>query len=170
MNKEEKEDILRKTKSLSELKHWLSEQPGHPSHLSNLPNWFWEDWGDVITSLENLAGDVPLPSRYVVAQQMNEEQKQQTSLKLYTEKDLIKAIAFGFGICHKEGRAPFNKEMIGFIASLEPTTPIELPSDEEILKNAIKPLHGLMDEWDKGFLFGAKWMHFKIQGGNNEQQ
>ena len=82
MNKEEKEDILRKTKTLSELKHWLSEQPGHPSHLSNLPSWFYEDWGDVITSLENLAGVVPLPSRCVVAQQMNEEQKQQTGVEI----------------------------------------------------------------------------------------
>ncbi len=48
---------------------------------------------------------------------------------------------------------------------LNSLTPIELPSDEEILKNGIKPLHGLMDEWDKGFLFGAKLMHFLIQGG-----
>ena len=57
MNKEEKEEVLIKTKTLRELKHWLSEQPGHPSHLSNLPSWFWEDWGDVINALENLADD-----------------------------------------------------------------------------------------------------------------
>ena len=165
MNKEEKEDILRKTKSLSELKHWLSEQPGHPSHLSNLPNWFWEDWGDVITSLENLAGDVPLPSRYVVAQQMNEEQKQQTSLKLYTEKDLIKAIAFGFGVCRKEDRAPFNTEMIEFIGSLEPTKHIQLPSDEEIEDASLEENNDDLSPAEE-FQSGAKWMRDKIQGGS----
>jgi len=78
-------------------------------------------------------------------------------MKLYTEKDLIKAIAFGFGICHKEGRAPFNKEMIEFIASLEPTTLIELPSDEEIGKKAFD------DFCDGQFIDGAKWMRDKIQ-------
>ena len=57
-------------------------------------------------------------------------------MKLYTAKDLIKAIAFGFGICHKEGRAPFNKEMIEFIASIKPTTHIELPTDEDIWDKA----------------------------------
>lgn len=53
-------------------------------------------------------------------------------MKLYTEEDLIKAIAFGFGVCHKENRAPFNTEMREFIGSLEPTKKIELPSNEEI--------------------------------------
>jgi len=53
-------------------------------------------------------------------------------MKLYTEEDLIKAIAFGFGVCRKEDRAPFNTEMIEFIGSLEPTKHIKLPTDEEL--------------------------------------
>jgi hypothetical protein len=82
-------------------------------------------------------------------------------MKLYTEKDLIKAIAFGFGICHKEGRAPFNKEMIEFIASLEPTTLIELPSDEEIREQG-----KTQSTFAPSFIYGAEWMRDKIQGGN----
>ena len=89
-------------------------------------------------------------------------------MKMYTEEDLIKAIAFGFGICHKEGRAPFNKEMIEFIASLEPTTLIELPSDEEIKK--MMELDGMefdeFDPYDVSYLGGATWMRNKIQGGD----
>jgi hypothetical protein len=95
--------------------------------------------------------------------------KQQTEMKLYTEKDLIKAIAFGFGICHKEDRAPFNKEMIEFIASLEPTTPIELPSDEEIWDKADEELSSVRHY---AFMRGAKWMRDKKQFSmtNNKQQ
>ena len=81
-------------------------------------------------------------------------------MKLYTEKDLIKAIAFGFGICHKEGRAPFNKEMIEFIASLEPTTLIELPSDEEIDKE-IQWLDNPLERLN--FKAGIRWMRDKIR-------
>jgi len=85
-------------------------------------------------------------------------------MKLYTSEDLIKAIAFGFGVCHKEDRAPFNKEMIEFIKSLEPTTPIELPTDEEIGQEF---KHG-SENWEvrQALEFGAKWMRNKIQGGN----
>ena len=88
-------------------------------------------------------------------------------MKLYTEEDLIKAIAFGFGICHKEGRAPFNKEMIEFIASLEPTTLIELPSDEEIEERSEQQWGGYVGEtFEIIYSEGAKWMRNKIQGGN----
>ena len=82
------------------------------------------------------------------------------SMKLYTEEQVFKAIQMA-----DKYHYLITSEECDIVNSL---TPIELPSDEEILKNAIKPLHGLMDEWDKGFLFGAKWMHFKIQGGNND--
>jgi hypothetical protein len=44
------EDI---TSRLKQLKDWLSEQPGHPTHLSNLPQWFWENWGECITDIED---------------------------------------------------------------------------------------------------------------------
>ena len=75
-------------------------------------------------------------------------------MKLYTEEEIRKF----FTEKYDEG--------LSIDELIEILTPIELPSDEEILKNGIKPLHGLMDEWDKGFLFGAKLMHFLIQGGN----
>ena len=89
--------------------------------------------------------------------------KQQTEMKLYTSKDLIKAIAFGFGICHKEGRAPFNKEMIEFIASLEPTTLIELPihplpSEEEKLDVA----------YGNGYEQGEMDFYKKMRGEGNK--
>ena len=81
--------------------------------------------------------------------------KQQTAVKLYTEEQ-VRQMLIKMG-----NSAPLNIDYL-----INEITPIELPSDEEILKNGIKPLHGLMDEWDKGFLFGAKLMHFLIQGGN----
>ena len=37
------------TVRLQHLKDWLSEQPRFSSHLSNLPQWFWEDWAFSIT-------------------------------------------------------------------------------------------------------------------------
>jgi hypothetical protein len=80
------------------------------------------------------------------------------SMKLYTEEQ-VRQIQQAILCNHKDAIMDENY-------CLNVTKPIELPSDEEILKNGIKPLHGLMDEWDKGFLFGAKLMHFKIQGGN----
>ena len=44
---------------------------------------------------------------------------------LYMEEDLVKAIAFGFGVCKKENRAPFVLEQIKFIQSLQqPKYPI----------------------------------------------
>ena len=38
--------------------------------------------------------------------------------KQFNLEDINKAIAFGFGICRKEDRAPFNLEIIEFIQSL----------------------------------------------------
>ena len=43
--------------------------------------------------------------------------------------------------------------------------PIELPSDEEIHKQAIN-----YSGFDNEFEAGAKWMRDEIGGGNNEQQ
>ena len=83
--------------------------------------------------------------------------------KLYTEEDLIKAIAFGFGICRKEDRAPFNTEMIEFIESLEPTTLIELPSDEEIYEQAKGH-----STFIPSFIYGAEWMRDKIKRDDAE--
>ncbi len=47
-------EIEKISNQLFELKEWLSEQPGHPSHLSNLPQWFWEGWGECIDDLKRL--------------------------------------------------------------------------------------------------------------------
>ena len=73
-------------------------------------------------------------------------------MKLYTEEEIIRAIELSF-----------DRSIDEVLAGL---TPIELPSDEEIVKNTIKPLHGLMCKWDEGFLSGAKWMRDKIGGVN----
>lgn len=44
--------------------------------------------------------------------------KEDNKDKVFTEMDILKAIAFGFSICKKENRAPFNKEQLDFIKSL----------------------------------------------------
>jgi hypothetical protein len=41
--------------------------------------------------------------------------------KLFTMEDMIQAIGFGFGICRRHDRAPFDLEQINFIKSLQPT-------------------------------------------------
>jgi len=82
-------------------------------------------------------------------------------MKMYTEEDLIKAIAFGFGICRKESRAPFNKEMIEFIGDLEPTKNIELPSDEEIEEK-------LNVAYGNGYEQGEMDFYKKMQGKGNQ--
>lgn len=52
-------------------------------------------------------------SGYNQALEDNKERK-------YTNKDIVTAIAFGFSICKKENRAPFDIEQIQFIQSLQP--------------------------------------------------
>jgi hypothetical protein len=64
------------------------------------------------------------------------------SMKLYTEEELRKHL--------------YNHSDEFF----ERLTPIELPSDEEIVKDSkYKSLAGI------GWIEGAKWMRDKIQGG-----
>ena len=72
-------------------------------------------------------------------------------MKLYTEEQLTKYI-FDEGIM----------ELSDLANNLIPH--IELPSDEEIVKES-----KFMDTfWEKeGFKAGAKWMRDKIQGGSN---
>jgi len=50
---------------------------------------------------------------YYQALEDNKERK-------YTNKDIVTAIAFGFSICRKENRAPFDIEQVEFIQSLQP--------------------------------------------------
>ena len=46
------------------------------------------------------------------------QKAQELNQKKYSEYDIVKAIAFGFGVCRKENRAPFNLEQMEFIQSL----------------------------------------------------
>ncbi len=84
------------------------------------------------------------------------DNKQQTTVKLYTEEQVIRAIELSDGRSTDE-----------VLAGL---TPIELPSDEEIKK--MMELDGMefdeFDPYDVSYLGGATWMRNKIQGGNNE--
>ena len=83
-------------------------------------------------------------------------------MKIYTEEQVKKAIEMA--------RSSYNSFSTPFIYGehevIQQLKSTEIPRDEEIIENTIKPLHGLMDKWDEGFLSGAKWMRDKIQGGN----
>ena len=72
-------------------------------------------------------------------------------MKLYTEEEVKRAMYLAH--CNTEEEV---------LAGL---TPIELPSDEEIHKQAIN-----YSGFDNEFNAGAKWMRDKIQGGNNENK
>ena len=78
-------------------------------------------------------------------------------MKLYTEEQVRKAIAMGFYWSHQK-HIPNDLAIDNFIKEL---TPIELPSDEEVHKQAIN-----YSGFDNEFEAGAKWMRDKIQGGN----
>jgi transcriptional regulator of met regulon len=70
-------------------------------------------------------------------------------MKLYTEEEIVNFLK-------KEFADEINAET--FMQNL---TPIELPSDEDIIKDSkYKSLAGI------GWIEGAKWMRDKIQGGN----
>jgi hypothetical protein len=72
------------------------------------------------------------------------------SMKLYTEEQVIKLL---------DKYTVLTK--IGVEFYLNKMTPIELPSDEEIVNKALEI------EWSNTlFKDGAKWMRNKIQGGN----
>jgi hypothetical protein len=79
-------------------------------------------------------------------------------MKLYTEEQVIKMLE----VCILSDKYP---DVLTLNDVVKTQTPIQLPSNEQIVENTIKPLHGLMDKWDEGFLSGAKWMRDKIIGG-----
>jgi hypothetical protein len=85
--------------------------------------------------------------------------KQQTAMKLYTQEQLER----GMDLANRN----VSKKSI-----LESLTPIELPSNEEIEKEAPYSTLGWGYEFgmNDGFKKGAKYVIDKIQGGNNEQQ
>lgn len=76
-------------------------------------------------------------------------------MKLYTEEQVIKMI-------EKSRETGLTAEFL-----ILATTPIELPSDEEIKK--MMELDGMefdeFDPYDASYLGGATWMRNKIQGG-----
>lgn len=74
-------------------------------------------------------------------------------MKLYTEEEIIRAIELS------DGRS-IDEVLAGLI-------PIEIPSDEEIEKEAFQvPYDNTRGFYDLQFIKGAKWMRDKIQGGN----
>ena len=80
-------------------------------------------------------------------------------MKLYTEEQ-VKQIQQAILCNHKDAIMYANY-------CLSVTTPIELPSDEEIKK--MMELAGMefdeFDPYDVSYLGGATWMRNKIQGG-----
>ena len=73
------------------------------------------------------------------------------NMKLYTEEQMRKALRTYFDLSKFLTESDVIKEF----------TPIELPSDEEVHKQAIN-----YSGFDNEFEAGAKWMRDKIQGGN----
>ena len=73
-------------------------------------------------------------------------------MKLYTEEQIKNMLTDTWSYS--------ETEIDSLINSL---TPILLPSDEQIMKEASKT--GILASY-KAFLVGAKWMRDKIQGGN----
>jgi hypothetical protein len=84
-------------------------------------------------------------------------------MKLYTEEQVRQMLE----VCRD---SDLYEHILTFEDILKTETPIELPSDEEIIK--IMELDDMeFDEFDPyhlSHLDGAKWMRDKIQGGNNE--
>jgi len=76
-------------------------------------------------------------------------------MKLYTEADLKKVISI-YSEEYKTSTDEILKELN--------LTPIELPTDEEIEKEASVRHYGT--NFKHVFASGAKWMRDKIQGGN----
>ena len=81
-------------------------------------------------------------------------------MKIYTEEQVIKAYKIG----HNDGHTGV------FDCSIEELslTPIELPSNEEVVVNACKNsiAHDFMNDRQIGFIKGAKWMKEQILNQN----
>ena len=83
------------------------------------------------------------------------DNKQQTAVKLYTEEQ-VKHMLIGL-----IGATRTVDDFLHRYYTPRYYTPIELPSDEEVHKQAIN-----YSGFDNEFEAGAKWMRDKIQGGN----
>ena len=75
-------------------------------------------------------------------------------MKLYTEEQVLRMLE----VCRD---SDLYEHILTFDDILKTETPIELPSDEEIHKQAIN-----YTGFDNEFKAGAKWMRNKIQGGD----
>jgi hypothetical protein len=76
-------------------------------------------------------------------------------MKLYTEEEIIRAIELS------DGRS-IDEVLAGL-------TPIELPTDEEIIDASLEDNNDDLSPAEE-FQQGAIWMRNKIQGGNNDKQ
>ena len=78
------------------------------------------------------------------------------SMKLYTEEQVLKMLE----VCRD---SDLYEHILTFEDILKTETPIELPSDEEIVEqgNLIKD-----SSMQSIYILGAKWMRDKIQGGD----
>jgi hypothetical protein len=83
--------------------------------------------------------------------------KELTAMKLYTEEQVIEMTK---AAC----TAGNNNDAFIFWEVYKNITPIELPSDEEIGKEASVRHYGT--NFKHVFASGAEWMRDKIQGGN----
>jgi len=77
-------------------------------------------------------------------------------MKLYTEFE----VKFAIDIARCQPDKTFD-EVLEEVTSVCFLTPIELPSDEEIHEQAKGH-----STFAPSFIYGAKWMRSKIQGGN----
>jgi hypothetical protein len=81
-------------------------------------------------------------------------------MKLYTEDQVIQMTQGAF-------TAGQNHNTFIFGEVYKNITPIELPSDEQIDKEAFQvPYDNTRGFYDLQFIKGAKWMRDKIEGGN----
>jgi hypothetical protein len=84
-------------------------------------------------------------------------------MKLYTEEQVKEAIMMARITQGVLATTFFCDEHEVF----EKLTPIEIPTDEEIDKEAFQvPYDNTRGFYDLQFIKGAKWMRDKIQGGN----
>jgi len=81
-------------------------------------------------------------------------------MKLYTDKQVLRMLE----VCRD---SDLYEHILTFEDIFKTETPIELPSDEEIVKEAMNHIY---NNGYTGFTCCVFWMKNKIQGGNNEQQ
>lgn len=77
-------------------------------------------------------------------------------MKLYTEEQVHNTIKIVQNYCDRYEDKKLQKMICKYIISL---TPITLPTDEEIIKEASKT--GILSSY-KAFLVGAKWLKEQI--------